>query len=399
MDSLFNSYLQIIKDACTDSNTSSSFSEDTFSGLFSIAQKQKTLPFLLPYAENSHYFTEIKRQAKSMMLNYYQLEQFARYVITLFQENNISCILLKGISLAACYPVPEYRKLGDLDLLLTDPQTLQCTKKLLIQHGFREDDEISDHHATFIYTYPQSGRTCILELHYRIVGLYQYAKANQIVDSVFSASRLQIDCQTINGVSYPVLPPTEYTFYLLHHMLKHYLYSGFGIRLMCDFMLYIMRHQTEIDCSQLHHWCMKSKIFHFYEIVVESCRTYLGLSQSFDSNIHYDLHSCELFMDQILSGEDMGNNDGTKLVGSGSYRHIGLSACLKEGHLQMQVRFPKLSKYFILWPFLWICTFFCFLKNTYTRRNTTLFQTLKDFKSDNQKSQLLHIFDNSERQK
>ena len=396
MDSLFNSYLQIIKDACTDSNTSSFFSEDTFSGLFSIAQKQKTLPFLLPYAENSHYFAEIKRQTKSMMLNYYQLEQFTRYVITLFQENNISCILLKGISLAACYPVPEYRKLGDLDLLLTDPQTLQNAKKLLIQHGFREDGELCDHHATLVYTFPQTKRTCILELHYRIVGLYQYAKANQIVDSVFSASRLQIDCQTINGVSYPVLPPTEYTFYLLHHMLKHYLYSGFGIRLMCDFTLYIQKHLSEIDCEQIHFWCEESKILHFYEIVVESCRIYLGLSSTFDPEIHCDAHNCELFMERILSEGDMGYNDGTQLVGSGSYRSAGPAAWLKEGHLQMHIRFPKLGKCPLFWPILWICTFLCFLKNTYTIRHTTFRQTLKDFKNGNQKSQLIRIFDNSD---
>ena len=41
------------------------------------------------------------------------------------------------------------------------------------------------------------------------------------------------------GQTYPVLPPTENVFYMLHHMLKHYLYSGFGSRLLCDFTLYL----------------------------------------------------------------------------------------------------------------------------------------------------------------
>lgn len=79
----------------------------------------------------------------------------------------------------------------------------------------------------------------ILELHYRIVGLYQYAPVNKIVDDVFASGAFTPIMQKVNDRSYPVLPPTEYTFYMIHHMLKHYLYSGFGIRLLCDFSFYL----------------------------------------------------------------------------------------------------------------------------------------------------------------
>lgn len=49
------------------------------------------------------------------------------------------------------------------------------------------------------------------------------------------------------GQTYPVLPPTENVFYMLHHMLKHYLYSGFGSRLLCDFTLYLERYASEVN--------------------------------------------------------------------------------------------------------------------------------------------------------
>lgn len=396
MQAINLSYLKIIQNICTDSKTPLAFSQEEFSSLFCVAQRQKTIPFLLPYAADSPYLPEIKRLTKSMMLNYYQIEQFTHRVTTLFTQNNIPYILLKGISLAAYYPTPEQRKLGDLDLLLADPSMLPSVKAILLQHGFREDPEVSDHHATFIYTFPTSGHSCILELHYRIVGLYQYQKANRIVDSIYSNASLKPVSQQINGNDYFVLPPTEYTFYLLHHMLKHYLYSGFGIRLVCDFFFYVTNHLNEIDCSKLHRWCSESRILHFYEIIVASCRIYLGLPQTFDPDIHYNENDCDQFMDQLLSDGDMGRNDSSSLVGSNSYRHAGLFSYLKEGHLQMHVRFPKLGKFPLLWPVLWIWTFGCFLKNTYTVRHTTLRKTLQTFQENNEKSQLIRIFDNSD---
>ena len=67
---------------------------------------------------------------------------------------------------------------------------------------------------------------------------------------------------------------------MLRHMLKHYLYSGFGVRLLCDFVFYLRQHADEIDFSKIHDWCRQSKILHLYEIIIESCRIYLGLSDS-----------------------------------------------------------------------------------------------------------------------
>ncbi len=67
------------------------------------------------------------------MLNYYQIEQFTRRTLSLLLEHNISCILLKGISLANYYPVPEYRKLGDLDLYLPEPGDLAKAKKSFLR--------------------------------------------------------------------------------------------------------------------------------------------------------------------------------------------------------------------------------------------------------------------------
>ena len=331
-----------------------------------------------------------------MMLNYYQIEHFTLLTVSLLRDHNIDCYLLKGLSLAACYPVPEYRKLGDLDLYLADPADLSNAQAVLESSGYVPEEELNDHHLVYRYTFPKTGRHFLLELHYRVVGQYQYNRANQLVDSIYSPTNLKKSTQTIHGYAYTVFPPTEYVFYMIHHMLKHYLYSGFGIRLLCDFTFYLKCHENEIDFHRIHEWCRESRISHLYEIILECCRKYLGLPDSIDANTHYSPDDCQDFITQILKDGDMGTDISQSLIGSSSYQKINFFTYFKEGHVQMKVRFPRARRFPLLWPALWIIAFLCFIRNTYTVRNTTLRQTLHDFKKSNQKTKLVKIFENSD---
>lgn len=397
MESVYTAYLSVIRrSCCPSSDTDIVILPEEAKALADLSREHRTAPFLLPFLHGTDCYPSMKQQTKSMMLNYYQIEHFTRYTVSLLAEHHISCYLLKGLSLADCYPVPEYRKLGDLDLYINDKDAFAQAKRILEAQGYIDEEELSDHHVTYRYRFSKTGRDFLLELHYRVVGLYQYSRANEIVDEVFSSDHLGRCEQIIHGYTYTILPPSEYVFYQIHHMLKHYLYSGFGIRLLCDFTLYLNRYAGEVDFDLLHTWCRESRILHLYEIVLESCRLYLGLSDTIDPEIHYSRTDCEQFVTQILKDGDRGTDTASSLVGSSSYQKVNLASCLKEGHTQMKVRFPKACHYPVLWPVLWGVTFFCFLKNTYTVRNTTFLQTLQDFKKSNQKTHLIKIFENSE---
>lgn len=396
MEQIYQTYLNIIKNIYTDSNDPFSVTPEQLPALANLAQEHCTVPFVLPCLRSASVYPSMKHQVKEMMLNYYQIEHFTRTTVSLLRENHIDCYLLKGLSLADCYPVPEYRKLGDLDLYLAEPEMLSQAQTVLESNGYILQDELSDHHVTYYYTFPKTGRRFILELHYRVVGQYQYSRTNEIVDSVYSPAQLKKSAQMIHGYSYTVLPPTEYVFYMIHHMLKHYLYSGFGIRLLCDFTFYLKHHESEIDFDQIHTWCRESRISHLYEIILESCRIYLGLPASIDPQIHYDTSDCQDFITQILKDGDMGTDVSQTLVGSSSYQKVNLFTYFREGHVQMKVRFPKASRFPVLWPVLWVITFVCFIRNTYKVRNTTFLQTLRNFKKSNQKTKLVKIFENSD---
>ena len=396
MQPSYKHYLKIIRNTCTGHERPVTIPSEELADLARLAEDHCTVPFVLSSFRGTPFYPSMLQRTRSMMLNYYQIDQFTRHTVSLLEDNGIDCILLKGISLASCYPVPEYRKLGDLDLYIGQKSDVSKAQKLLEANGYIAENELSDHHLTYHYTFPKTGRRFLLELHYRVVGMYQYERANEIVDQVYSFENLAPVSQTINNFTYSVLPPSEYVFYMIHHMLKHYLYSGFGIRLLCDFTFYLKRHEKEINFRQIHEWCRESRISHLYEIILECCRKYLGLPDSIDARTQYNPHDCHDFIIQILKDGDMGTDISQSLVGSSSYQKVNFLTYFKEGHLQMKVRFPKASHVPVLWPALWIITFFCFMKNTYLVRNTTLRETLRDFKKSNQKTQLIRIFENSD---
>ena len=273
MDSLYNTYLKMLTTPFDDpSSDLPDISPEDYPALFALADRHCTLPFVLPYFRNTGLYPQILQKSKHMMLNYYQIDQFTRRTVSLLEKHGITCFVMKGISLAASYPVPEYRKLGDLDLYINDKDAFHCAEQILHENGYLDEEELSDHHTTYRYTFEKTGRSFLLELHYRVVGVYQYKPANQLIDEVFSAENLKAETQEINGSSYHVFPPTEYVFYMIHHMLKHYLYSGFGIRLLFDFSFYLEQHAQEVDFAKIHSWCQQSHILHLYESVLETCR-------------------------------------------------------------------------------------------------------------------------------
>ena len=116
MQPLDTVYLQILKNLCTNSSDPVPLKDIDASALYRLAERHCSLPFLLPYFEQQPQFSVLKQQTKQMLLSYYQLEHFTRLTVSLLFSEHIPCFLLKGISLAANYPTPEYRKLGDLDL-------------------------------------------------------------------------------------------------------------------------------------------------------------------------------------------------------------------------------------------------------------------------------------------
>lgn len=108
MTSIEKNYLQMICRSCHLNEQNSdgdkenpqreTVSEQTAHQLVELAKKQYMAPFLLQDLKGTACFEYVKRQAKMMMFNYYQIEELTIKTTQLLEAEHIPYILLKGIA-------------------------------------------------------------------------------------------------------------------------------------------------------------------------------------------------------------------------------------------------------------------------------------------------------------
>ena len=96
-------YLNIIKNVDLTPPESVTIPPQIKPELVTLASRHATFPFLLPYINDPQYLPLLKQQAKRMLLNYCQIEQFTRRIVSIFEKEQIPYFLLKGISLCASF--------------------------------------------------------------------------------------------------------------------------------------------------------------------------------------------------------------------------------------------------------------------------------------------------------
>ena len=103
MQPLYKHYLKIIKNTCTGHEEPVTIPSEELADLARLAEEHCTVPFVLSSFRGTPFYPSMLQRTRSMMLNYYQIDQFTRHTVSLLEDNGIDCILLKGISLASCY--------------------------------------------------------------------------------------------------------------------------------------------------------------------------------------------------------------------------------------------------------------------------------------------------------
>ena len=146
-----------------------------------------------------------------------------KYLTEILKEHGITAITLKGASTASFYPVPELRKSGDVDILITDAAKCEqaCRGGLFVKRTSAYDTS---------WGFP----------------IYQ--------------------------------PPDGYhAFYLILHMLQHYLRAGFGIKNLCDWVVFWNREIDKCEQENFLRLMRESGTTGFVQIMTAACVEYLGL--------------------------------------------------------------------------------------------------------------------------
>lgn len=168
------------------------------------------------------------------------------------QAEGMHPLVVKGMICRELYPKPDSRISADEDLLIPEQSFFHC-QELLVKYGMQVADPNADLENSYEVPYEKKGSPLYIELHKSLFppDSEAYGELNHFFTGIFE----RMTTEKIQGVMVHTLGCTDHLFYLICHALKHFLHSGFGIRQVCDIVLYAQHYGKEIDWEQLLGGC------------------------------------------------------------------------------------------------------------------------------------------------
>lgn len=316
------------------------------------------------------------------------------------EKAGISTAVLKGGGIGVLYPVPEYRKSGDVDLFLLRQQADGKEQQLAIlaeqvkQAGkvFTTLGYFPDHtHPSSNHMVYQNADGIRLELHTFLMEPVDDESVNQKIWEIQRSGVLRGQTVHTAGQELTALTGAGQAFALLLHMLNHFLRAGFGLKLLADWTVFwnqipqIEKQEQEIYQS-LAEAC---GLGGFSDLVTTICVRYLGLKglkpqQAFDPAL------ADAFLRDILASGEFGADTKGRMV---ALRGIGLKDYFREFHHRTKLNFPQASAYPILYPVLWLRTLFRFLINNWKIRGISARTILRQAGERGQFIRQIHLFE------
>lgn len=386
--------LQLLKASLHSQNSDGTFNDANtkmWDAIISMAEKHSVLSLLFDILEDNDKLSPMARQrmgavAKRTILQQYHLLFFSKYFVDLFERNDIEVAIMKGVTIGAYYPVPELRKSGDVDLLLTQMADIDRAKKVMLENGFEvKEEQLALHHISFV-----SKEGIDIEIHTLLAEPFDNEKTNIYLQNVVAECRGKLVKKSIMGVELPVLSDAYFAFELLLHMLQHFLRAGFGLKLLCDWVVFWKESFPEQEKCKYLELVNQAGIKKFSDIITLICIQFLGLEEKEVSWMNIaELDVVNDFLKEILRAEEFGKSDINRMV---VMRGTGIVDYIREFHHQMRLNFPKLGRCFLLWPILWGITLFRFLRNNRTLRNVSTKDILKEAKRRSTLMKQLNLF-------
>lgn len=372
--------------------------EVDYSRVVAIAQKHQVTPLLHPVLEEMELpesvWNIIDLRGEQAVRQSYRLLMLSRYVIRLLQKHDIDAILLKGSGTAAWYPVPELRKSGDVDLLLKDETEAHRALEILNEKGFQTTgNQLAHHHIVC-----ESTDRISIELHMSLAEPFDSEKINQYL----AAQQVEYftNRRTVNsmGVAFQLASDGYHAFYLILHMLQHYVRAGFGIKLLCDWVVFWESDVSDDEKSKFLRLVKESKTLGFAAMMTRVCVRYLGLqeekmdfllqeSDTIQTEKRMDL--IEELMAEIFEAEEFGHSGQDRMV---TLRGTKITDYVREFHHQMKLTYPRAGRIVVLYPLLWVMTLCGFLYRNRTLRKVSGRQILQKAKKRSQITEQMRLF-------
>ena len=294
MTAQFEELLKVLGQSVFGTEYSASENADSMT-IYNLAMKQSVFPLVYPVVSEKIPSSDMKWEMlflQTVAINERKLYCLKK-IIENFENDNISCCVLKGVSVADAYFMSECRASGDIDLFVY-PENEKKAMKILENMGMtvlpRKEDS---HHFEAI---DKNGG--IIEVH---VALYNKMLGDIVLKNKFSVTQPFITFETKSGFVANSLGAEDNLNFLTAHLIKHFVKEGCGIRQVTDLLAFVNKHKEQIDMEKYFSVLKEIKFDKFIRNVFGIGVKYFGLQ--------IDGYETE-FSDKILTDIEIGGSFG-----------------------------------------------------------------------------------------
>lgn len=256
-------------------------SAQDWAALFQMAQTHHVLPMIFeavyacPAARSAdaQLMQLAKRQTmQSVMMQAMKTGELLALVKHL-QAVGVTPCVVKGAVCRSLYPSPDHRISGDEDVLIPPEQFEPCHEAMLA-FGMQPADPQQDILSAHEVPYGKPGSPLYIELHKHLFPPENDAYGD--FNRFFADAHAHTTQILVDGTPLTTLCPTDHFFYLICHAFKHFLHSGFGIRQVCDIVLFASRYGREIDWTAVLENCREIRAEQFAAALLKIGQKYFS---------------------------------------------------------------------------------------------------------------------------
>lgn len=277
------------------------------------------------------------------------------------RQQGIQTAVVKGIACRSLYPRPDYRYSGDEDVLCDESGFAAC-HQVMTAFGMKPCVSESD---SYEVSYCNSEGVLYIELHKSL-----FARGSDIFGDCnrwFDLSR----CTeiTVQGEPVRTLCHTDHMLYLILHAFKHFLHSGFGLRQVCDMILFANAYGKQIDWESVLKRIRGMRAEKFAAALFAIGQRYLVFSpeQACYPRCWREITvDCEPLLADLLCGGIYGSADRSRVHSSnmtlnavstdkkGKKVRANVLKTVFPPAKNLESRFPYLQRHPMLLPFAWL---------------------------------------------
>ena len=312
----------------------------------------------------SDWRTKALRQAMNQALRENELLD----LILGLRARGLDPIVIKGPVCRALWPKPLLRPSLDDDLLIPAGSGPDY-HRAMIELGMTSYEPDADLNRNMELCYYKENSTLFVEFSTCLFD--PDSEAVRALNEPFAGALDRAVSVRIQDVSLRTLAPTDHLLYLILHAYKHFLYSGFGLRIVADICLYARAYAEQIDFAHVSEACAAKRCERFAAAVCKIGGKYLDLPVPAAFELP-ELDETALLADILDAGLHGDSPDrlhsasftvGAVEQGSAASRVGGLCRALFPSRKTLASRYPWLEKRPWLLPAAWVSRIGSYVKN------------------------------------